>query len=142
VPYRGGAEAGRDLAAGSLDCAMLSMSTTAPLAQSGRVLPLAVTSARRSALMPDLPTLQESGVAGATWEEWSGLFLPAGAPAAAVDHLRSAVADILREPEVRQRYVLLGAEPVGSTPREFTDFLAQARLEAGRLVKEAAIELN
>ena len=142
VPYRGGAEAGRDLAAGSLDCAMLSMSTAAPLAQAGRAKPLAVTGARRSALMPDLPTLEESGVAGAAWEEWSGLFLPAGASAAAVDRLAAAAAGVLREPEVRQRYALLGAEPVGSTPGEFADFLAQARIEAGRLVREAGIEVN
>jgi tripartite-type tricarboxylate transporter receptor subunit TctC len=142
VPYRGGAEAGRDLAAGSLDCAMLSMSTAAPLAQAGRARPLAVTGAHRSALMPELPTLEESGVAGAAWEEWSGLFLPAGAPAAAVDRLAAAAAGIMREPEVRQRYALLGAEPVGSSPGAFAEFLAQARLEAGRLVREAGIELN
>lgn len=117
VPYRGGAEAGRDLAAGSLDCAMLSMSTAAPLAQSGRARPLAVTGARRSALMPDLPTLEESGVTGAVWEEWSGLFLPAGTSATAVDRLASAVAGALREPEVRQRYALLGPSPSAVRPR-------------------------
>lgn len=142
VPYRGGAEAGRDLAAGSLDCAMLAMSTAAPLVQSGRARPLAVTGARRSALMPDLPTLAEGGVSSAAWEEWSGLFLPAAASAAAMVRLATAVTSTLREPEVRQRYALLGAEPVGSTPKEFTDFLSQARLEAGRLVREAGIEVN
>jgi tripartite-type tricarboxylate transporter receptor subunit TctC len=80
--------------------------------------------------------------AGAAWEEWSGLVLPAGASTAAADLLAATVAGALREPEVRQRYALLGAEPVGSTPREFADFLAQARLEVGRLVREVGIEVN
>jgi putative tricarboxylic transport membrane protein len=72
------------------------MSTAAPLARSGPVKPLAVTGARRSALMPDLPTLEESGVTGAAWEEWSGLFLPAGASAAVVDRLAAAAGILCR----------------------------------------------
>lgn len=123
-------------------CSRSAWFETGSHAQSGRARLLAVISAQRSALMPDLPTFEESGVAGAAWEKWSGLFLPAGAPAAAVDRLASAAIGILREPEVRQRYALLGAEPVGSTPGEFADFLAQARLEAERLIKEAGIEVN
>jgi tripartite-type tricarboxylate transporter receptor subunit TctC len=142
VVYRGGADAVRDLAAGALDCATVALLSAAPVAQSGRVRILAVTSPRRSPLVPDLPTLVEGGVPDSALDEWMGLFAPAGTPAAIRDRMAAAVAGVLREPEVVARLAQLGAEPVGSTPADFAAFVAQGRDAAERLVREARIEAN
>ncbi|MFT8243725.1 Bug family tripartite tricarboxylate transporter substrate binding protein [Roseomonas sp. BN140053] len=141
APYRGGADAARDLAAGSLDSGTLSLLNVAPLAEGGRVRLLAVFSPQRTPLKPDLPTIGESGVPGVVLTDWMGLFAVTGTPPAIIDKLQSAVAAVLREPDVRQRLAQLGGEGVGSTPAEFAAFVAQGRTEGERLVREGKIEM-
>lgn len=142
LPYRGGADAVRDLAAGALDCATVALLSAAPVAQSGRVRILAVTSPHRSPLVPELPTLIEGGVPNSALEEWMGLFAPAGTPPPILDRMAAAVAAALREPEVIARLAQLGAEPVGSTPAGFAAFVTDARRAAEQLVREGRIEAN
>jgi tripartite-type tricarboxylate transporter receptor subunit TctC len=142
LPYRGGADAVRDLAAGALDCATVALLSAAPVAQSGRIRILAVTSPRRSPLVPGLPTLLEGDVPDSALEEWMGLFAVAGTPQAVLDRMASAVAASLREPDVVARLAQLGAEPVGSTPAEFAAFVVESRTAAERLVREGRIEAN
>jgi tripartite-type tricarboxylate transporter receptor subunit TctC len=142
APYRGGAEAARDVAAGVIDSAMASLVAIAPHVQGGRARLLAVTGARRSALLPEVPTMAEAGVADYALEEWTALFAPAGTPPAAIARLQQAVARVLAEPEVQRRFVALGAEPVGSTPEAFARFLAAERETARRLIREADIRAS
>jgi tripartite-type tricarboxylate transporter receptor subunit TctC len=139
APYRGGAEAARDVAAGVIDSAMASLVAIAPHVQGGRARLLGVTGARRSALLPEVPTIGEMGVPDYAMEEWTGLFAPAGTPPAALARLAEAVARVLAEPEVQRRFAALGAEPVGSTPESFGRFLGVERETARRVIRQAEI---
>ncbi|MFT8246862.1 Bug family tripartite tricarboxylate transporter substrate binding protein [Roseomonas sp. BN140053] len=142
LPYRGGADAARDLASGALDCVTTAPLSVAPLAEGGRVRLLAVNSARRSPVLPDVPTLEESGVRDANLEEFLGLFAPRGTPQPIIDKLRAGVAAVLAEPEVRQRILQLGALPVGSTSAEFAALVERTRSEVEWLVRPAGLEVN
>lgn len=137
VPYRGGADAVRDLAGGTLDCATLALLSLVPMVKAGSVRVLAVTGPSRTALMPDVPTLVESGYPDAAIEEWLGLFAPVGTPALILERLQASTAAALREPEVTQRLAQLGAEPVGSTPADFTAFMRERSAQAERILKGA-----
>lgn len=139
APYRGGAEAARDVGAGVIDSAMASLVAITPHVQAGRARLLGVTGARRSALLPEVPTIGEMGVADYAMEEWTALFAPGGTPAAVLARLQQAVARVLAEPEVQRRFAALGAEAVGSTPEAFGRFLAAERETARRVIREADI---
>jgi tripartite-type tricarboxylate transporter receptor subunit TctC len=93
--------------------------------RAGRLRPLAYAAARRSELMPDVPTLQEVGVSGADVSVWYGLLAPAGTPRDIVDALASAVGRAARAPDMRQRMLDQGADPVGNTPEEFAKVLRE-----------------
>ena len=140
VPYRGGSDAARDLAARSLDGAFISLLSAVPLVNGGRARLLAVTGPARTALMPDVPTVAESGYPGYALEEWTGLFAPAGTPDAILDRLAEAAAEALREPEVASRLAQLGGEPVPGTRAAFAAFVAAQRAVAGRIVADTRIE--
>ena len=142
VPYRGGSDAARDVAAGALDGAFISLLSAVPLARAGRGRILAVTTAERSALLPDVPAVAESGFPGYELDEWTGLFAPAGTPEPILDRLAVVVAEVLREPEVVARLAQLGAEPVGSPRGAFAAFVARGRAEAARLVANTRVEPN
>ncbi|MBC9176913.1 Bug family tripartite tricarboxylate transporter substrate binding protein [Pseudoroseomonas ludipueritiae] len=141
TPYRGGAEASRDLASGTLDAVFVALLSVAPVVQSGRARMLAVASPTRTALQPDVPTLSET-YPNTALDEWTGLFAPAGTPPDFVNRVQAALAEVLRDPEVLSRLAQLGAEPIGSTPADFARFLQEGRVEAEKLVREAKIELG
>ena len=111
-------------------------------ARSGRLRALAVTTARRSAAAPDIPTMQEAGVKGYDMSQWYGLLAPAGTPAAAVERLNSEVAKALKHPESRTRLQAEGAEPVGSTPQEFGAFFKAEIAKWTRVVHKAGIRVE
>lgn len=142
VPYRGGADAARDLAAGNLDGVFITALSAGPIVDSGRARFLAVASAERLVARPDVPTIAESGIAGFDISEWAALFAPAGTPPAIAGRLHAALADTLREPEVRARLAQLGAVPVGSSPADFTRFLTEGRAAMATLVREANIRIE
>jgi tripartite-type tricarboxylate transporter receptor subunit TctC len=142
VPYRGGADAARDLAAGSLDGVFITMLSARPIVESGRARFLAVASAQRTTLRPLVPTFAELGVAGVEISEWASLFAPAGTPPAIQLSLFGALRETLSLAEVRERLAGLGAEPVGSTPEDFARFVEQGRALAGVTVREANIRLE
>lgn len=126
VPYRGSAPAAQDLIAGRVEMLYDAGVTAFPLAQSGQARALAVSSARRSSVMPDLPTIGEAGYPDATFSVWQGILAPAGTPASILDRLRSEIAAALDEGSLRQRLTELGAERiVANTPAE-----AKAYVEA------------
>lgn len=142
VPYRGGADAARDLAAGTLDGVFITALSARPVVESGRARFLAVATAQRLAALPDVPTLAEAGLAGFDVSEWVGLFAPAGTPVAIAERLQQALAATLAEEEVRARLERLGALPVGSTPAAFARLVTEGRAAMTVLVREANIRIE
>jgi tripartite-type tricarboxylate transporter receptor subunit TctC len=142
VPYRGGSDAARDLASGALDGVFITVLSARPVVESGRARFLAVANARRSALRPDVPTFAEAGLPGVELSEWVGLFTPAGTPAPQLSAIYAALTGALQEAAVRERLLGLGAEPVGTTPDDFTAFVARGREEMGAMVRAANVRLD
>ena len=132
VPYRGGAPALADLAAGQLSFMIENVPGTLPLVRDGRLRALAITSSKRSALVPELPTMQEAGVPGYEMIGWNGIFAPKGTPAAIVTRLNDELVKVLRAPEMKEQFAKLGAEAVGNDPVEFAAFV---RSESARWLK-------
>ncbi len=116
VPYKGGAPAAADLAAGQVQFMINSPPSVLPFVKSGKVRALAVTGAQRSPGLPDLPTIRESGFPDYETYEWYGLFAPAKTPKEIVARLGQEVAKILTDPELRERMLVQGAELVGNSP--------------------------
>jgi len=95
------------------------MPPTVPLIKAGKLRAIAVTTKSRSALMPELPTITEAGLPGFETVAWFGVLAPAGTPPEVVNRLSAEIAKIAKSPEIREKLVAMGAEPVGSTPEEF-----------------------
>lgn len=142
VPYRGGADAARDLAAGTVDAVFITMLSAGPIVDSGRARFVAVSAAARVPLRPDVPTFAEAGVPGVEISEWIALFAPAGTPAAVVIQLHAAVASALADSEVRVRLAQLAAVPVGNSPEAFARFVTEGREAMARQVREANIRVE
>ncbi|MFO1311847.1 MAG: tripartite tricarboxylate transporter substrate binding protein [Burkholderiales bacterium] len=119
VPYKGSSPALTDVVAGQVVVFIGNMPPTVPLIKAGKLRPLAVTTKSRSALMPELPTISEAGLPGYETVAWFGVLAPAGTPPDIVNRLSVEIAKIAKSPEMRERLVAMGAEPVGSTPEEF-----------------------
>ena len=134
MPYKGGAPAVNDLAGGHVDIFVSSLPQVLPLAKSGQVKALAVTSNKRAALLPDVPTLAESGVAGAELGTWWGIAGPAGLPADIVNALNAEIGKMLTSPELTTFLANEGAEAEAMTPKQFADMM---RMEAERWIKVA-----
>lgn len=135
VPYRSGGEALTALAAGQVNVVIDNIITAAQLAKDGRARALAVSSARRSALLPDVPTFAESGAPGFDLVSWQALFGPAGLPPDIAAKLGDALRQALRSPAVDRLLRDGGAEPVGGSPEELAAFLAEEIPKWGRLVR-------
>ena len=137
VPYRGVAEATTDLLAGRIDMFFVGTQIALQHVQAGNLRAIALTGARRWKGMPEVPTLQEAGLAGFDVVNWFGLWMPAGAPAAIVNRVHAAVAAAVADAEVRQQFDTLGLEGIAMPPAQFASFVAdQARIaqEIGRRV--------
>jgi tripartite-type tricarboxylate transporter receptor subunit TctC len=142
APYRGGADAARDIAAGVVDSVVITTSSIRPPVQAGRARVLAVTSARRAASLPEVPTLAESGFPGFDMTDWNGLFAGAGAPREVVRRMAGAVAEACRDAGVRARLDPLGAELVGNPPEEFAAWIEAQRPVLAKVIREAGITLG
>jgi tripartite-type tricarboxylate transporter receptor subunit TctC len=134
VPYKGGAPALNDLLGGHVDIYVSSLPQVLPLALSGQAKALAVTSARRTALLPDVPTLEESGITGVDLWSWWGIVGPAGMPADIVNALNSEIGKMLTSAELSTFLSNEGAEAEAMTPQQFGDLM---RLETARWIKVA-----
>lgn len=134
VPYKGGAPALNDLLGGHVDIYVSSLPQVLPLAQSGQAKALAVTSARRTPLLPNVPTLDESGITGFDLRSWWGIVGPAGMPANVVNALNSEIGKMLTSPELSTFLTNEGAEAETMTPQQFGDLM---RLETERWIKVA-----
>jgi tripartite-type tricarboxylate transporter receptor subunit TctC len=139
VPYRGDAQINTALMAGEVEVAVVPLATSLPLIAAGRLRALGVTSARRSAALPDVPTIAESGVAGFASSSWQGFFVPARTPRDIVDRIQRETAQVLQAPDVRGRLAALSYEPVGSTPQEFEAYFRSELARFAGVVKQAHI---
>lgn len=141
VPYKGGSQAVTDLIGGQITCYFAAMSTGLPLAKSGRLRAVAVTSPRRfSAVIPDVPTVAESGLPGYELVGWFALMLPAATPADVVSRLNALTVQALRLPGMKERLLNDGTEVVASTPQEFDAFTRRELAKYEKLVKAANIK--
>jgi tripartite-type tricarboxylate transporter receptor subunit TctC len=120
VPFKGGAEAMTEVLAGRVDFFFGPVALVLPQVKDGKLVALAVNTVRRSATLPDVPTLAESGITDAEYPIWFGLFAPAGTPREVVERLSRETLKALQTPKVRERLTALGVDPMPMSPDEFT----------------------
>jgi tripartite-type tricarboxylate transporter receptor subunit TctC len=129
VPYKGTAPALTDLAGGQIQGVFSTQATAAPFLQGKKLRALALSSDKRNADMPDVPTFAEAGINGMVIEQWWGVIAPAGLPKPILDRLHSEIVKAVQSPEVRARFAALGVEPATNSASEFKDLI---RAEAKR----------
>jgi tripartite-type tricarboxylate transporter receptor subunit TctC len=137
VPYKGGGQAVIDVVGGQIPLVFTAIATAQQHVHSGRLLALGVPSAKRSSALPNTPTFQESGLAGFDVSSWVGILVPAKTPRPIVERLQKELAVVLQSTFVKERYAVLGIEPVGNTPAQFTEDI-RADLARWRDVVKAA----
>ena len=142
VPYRGSGQATTDLLAGTVPMAMPGTAGMVAHIQAGKLRPLAVSGARRSPQLPDVPTLAESGLAGYEAYVWLGLLAPKGTPAAIVERLHREVKAVLELPAVKAYFTETGLEIAGSTPAEFEAYFRDEREHWARVIKESGAKID
>lgn len=142
VPYKGSGPAVADLLGGQVDYMFDSITSSKPHITAGKLRALAVTTSKRSAALPDVPTLAESGLPGYELMPWFAAFAPAGTPPEIVDKLNAAMRQALEEPKVKATLDSIGAEPIGDTPAALRDHLAKETAQWQALVKERGIKIN
>lgn len=142
VPYKGAGLALNDLMGGQVDVFFMTALSAIPHIQSGKVRPLAVTSMQRLPQLPDVPTMDESGIKNVELASWNGLMAPAGTPKPIVDKLYAEVAKILNDPEVRKTFNDQAAMVVGSSPAEFAERIRKEVQRVTELSKTMKIELD
>jgi tripartite-type tricarboxylate transporter receptor subunit TctC len=142
VAYRSGGPAIVDVTGGQVDFMFSTTAASYPLVSSGKLRALAVSSRERSRLLPDVPTVAESGLPGYEAYEWHGMFLPAGTPEAVAAKLHKALTDTLNDDEVKKRFSDLGAQAVGSTPAEFAAFLKKEDAKWADVIRKGNIKLD
>ena len=142
VPYKGGGPALADLVGGQIQFMLENIPSTLPHVKAGRLRPLAVTGAKRSPLVPDLPTLDEAGLKGFEIVGWNGLFVPTGTPPPVVARLHAETVKVLALPDMRERLATLGADGVGSSPDEFAAFVRAELRKWAKVVRDANIKLE
>jgi len=140
VPYKGTPEALTDTMTGRVTYFFSPISAALPHVREGKLLALAVSSAKRSSVLPNVPTVAESGLPGFDYNLWVGMFAPAGTPAQVVDKLNRDVNSVLREATVRERLASLGAEPMPMSTAEFDRFVRGEMDDAAKVVKAAGIK--
>lgn len=140
TPYRGGADAARDIMGGQIDSALITTSTARGTLQRTRML--AVTSSARNSAYPDVPTMAERGLPGYDMDDWFGLFAAAGTPEEPMRRMQAAIAKVTRDPALAAAMAPLGMVPVGNSTQEFADWLGQQRTLLQKLVRDANITLG
>jgi tripartite-type tricarboxylate transporter receptor subunit TctC len=142
IPYKGAAPAMQDLIGGQIHLMFDNMASSLTQVRAGRVKALAVTTAKRSSLAPELPTVAESGLAGFDISTWFGIFAPAGTPREAIARLHAEFTRALAAPDVREKMINLGAEPVGNTPAEFATYIRAEAEKYARVIKASGAKAD
>lgn len=142
IPYRGSAQATTDLLAGQVSAAIPGLAAMMPHIRSGKLRALAVTGGSRAPLLPDVPTLAESGIAGYSNYVWMGMLAPKGTPAPVIEKLNRELQASLRTPEVKAFMDNAAIEALGSTPEEFGAFFRKERETWARIIKEIGARVD
>jgi len=142
VPYRGSAPAIQDLIGGQIPSSFETALVALPYVQSGKVRALAVTSAKRTEVMPDVPTMQEAGVAGFDVSSWQAIYAPANTPPAVVDRLNKAIAAIIAKPDVSGKMKGLGLAYAPNTPAEFTAFQTGEQAKWAKIIADGKLRVQ
>ena len=140
VPYKGGSVAVTDLLGGRLTLMFANLTTVQAHIKTGKVRALAIGTAQRSLIMPDLPTVAEAGVPGYEANNWNGVVVPAGTPRTTIERLQREIKAIVNAPDTRDKLLAAAFEPIADTPAEFARYLASERIKWGRVVKEAGVK--
>ena len=140
VPYRSTPPAITDVVGGRIGFMFVDLTSGLSMVKSGGMRAIAVSTAKRSAILPDVPSMQEAGVADFDIISWNGMFAPAGTPKPIVDRINAEMTKIIARPEVKQRLAEMGFDAFSSTPEELGDFVKSELVVWGKLVKEAGIE--
>ena len=142
IPYKGGAPAMLAVLGGEVDLTFVAIPVAAPHIRSGKVRAIAVSTLKRSSVLPQVPTIAEAGLPGYEVVNAYGVLAPAGTPREIVVKLQQEIARVLNLPDVRERLMAVGAEPVGSTPEQFGSFLRSEITKWAAVVKATGIELQ
>ncbi|MCW8175845.1 Bug family tripartite tricarboxylate transporter substrate binding protein [Verminephrobacter aporrectodeae] len=142
VPYKGGAPSLNDLLGGQLDFIVANLPEAVPYVRAGKLRALAVTSVQRHPLLPDVPTFAQAGLPGMELENWTGLVMPAGTPAAVVDKVAAEVIKALKLPELRNRMLGMGFTPTGLGPTEFGRVIQQDVARWRNIIQERGIRAD
>jgi tripartite-type tricarboxylate transporter receptor subunit TctC len=142
VPYKGTVPAVADVIAGNVSLALANTLVALPAVKSGRLRALAITSAKRSAIAPEIPTVVESGVRDFEAGTWYGLLAPAGMPHEIIILLNRAIVPIVQLPDIREKLAAQGAEPLTGTPEQMGEFLRREIAQWAKVVKAAKIRLD
>ena len=142
VPYKGSAPADMDLAGGQIQFMTDTVNSVMSFVKDKRMKMLAVTTAKRMSLFPDVPTLAESGMPGFEVGAWQGIMVPAGTPRAVIDRLNTEIVKALQSQEVRSKLAVQGAEPLGSTPDEYGAYVKNELLRWAGVVKATGVTIE
>ena len=142
IPYKGSNPALMDALAGNVDLLVSSVPSAMAQVKAGKLRPLAVTSAKRSTSLPDVPTVAESGFKGFDMSTWYGLLMPAGTPVAVVTQMNGAVNKLLATPEMQKAIQDQGAEPLAMTPEAFTQQLQRDYQGMEKIVRDAGVKIE
>ncbi len=142
VPYKGSAPLTTDLLGGQVDMSFDTLTPLVPHIKGGKLRALAVTTAKRSGTLPDVPTLDEAGMKGFNQGTWFGILAPAATPKEVVAKLNAEIVKIIQSPEFRKRMEEIGAEPVGDSPAQMAAQIKDDTARYARLVKEAKVALD
>ena len=142
VPYKSGSPAISDVMAGQVDFMFSNIAGCYPLIAAGKVRALAISSPKRSALLPDVPAVTESALPGYEAFEWAGLLLPAGTPDTIMKQLHKAVVESLQDEALKKYFADLGATAIGNTPVEFSAFLQKESVKWAEAVRKGNIKLD
>jgi tripartite-type tricarboxylate transporter receptor subunit TctC len=141
VPYKGNAAALADLLGGQIDVMFNTLAVSMPLVQSGKLRALAVAGARRSKLAPDLPTVSEAALPGFAFNGWYGIVAPAKTPRHIIDRLNEALVRIVHSPQISERLIAMGNEPLTTSPEEFDRFIREEIPKWAKVIKQANISV-
>jgi tripartite-type tricarboxylate transporter receptor subunit TctC len=142
IAYKGTAPALNDLMSGQIQLVADPMLSSLPLAKAGRIKALAITSLKRQAAAPDIPTVEESGLPGFEFVSWYGLWGPKNLSADITAKLQTNIAKVLALPEVKQRLATLGFDAIGSTPDDFAKFIDSEMARYGKIIHDANIKVE
>jgi tripartite-type tricarboxylate transporter receptor subunit TctC len=142
VPYKGSSPALTDLLGGQVQMMFDSLPSSQPFIRAGTLKALAVTTLQRASALPNVPTIAESGIPGFNFSTWYGMWAPASTPTAIVDRLSKEIALITRMPDIREKFLTLGADPVGNSAAEFAAFNKSELTKWAKIVKQSGARID